>query len=72
MSAKIKKGDNVIVLSGKDKGKTGRILKVIKGKDKPTCLLNQKRRGTYIIWPEALNWACSGPNFIPPAYAIFW
>ena len=35
MSAKIKKGDNVIVLSGKDKGKTGRILKIVKGKDKP-------------------------------------
>ena len=35
MSAKIKKGDNVIVLSGKDKGKTGKILKIIKGKDKP-------------------------------------
>ena len=34
MSAKIKKGDNVIVLSGKDKGKTGRILKIIKSKDK--------------------------------------
>ena len=25
---KIKKGDNVIVISGKDKGKTGKILKV--------------------------------------------
>ena len=36
MSAKIKKGDSVIVLSGKDKGKTGKILKIIKGKDKPT------------------------------------
>ena len=36
MSAKIKKGDDVIVLSGKDKGKTGKVLKIIKGKDKPT------------------------------------
>ena len=36
MSAKIKKGDDVVVLSGKDKGKTGKILKIIKGKDKPT------------------------------------
>ncbi len=35
MAAKIKKGDNVVVLSGKDKGKTGKILKVIKSKDKP-------------------------------------
>ena len=26
MSAKIKKGDNVIVLSGKDKGKNGKVL----------------------------------------------
>ncbi len=33
MSAKLKKGDNVIILSGKDKGKTGKILKVIKKKD---------------------------------------
>lgn len=28
MSAKIKKGDNVIVLTGKDKGKTGEVLSV--------------------------------------------
>ena len=35
MSAKIKKGDDVIVLSGKDKVKTGKVLKIIKGKDKP-------------------------------------
>ncbi len=34
MAAKIKKGDNVIILSGKDKGKTGKILKIIKNKDK--------------------------------------
>ena len=36
MSAKLKKGDDVIVLSGKDKGKTGKILKIIKGKNKTT------------------------------------
>ncbi len=29
MAAKIKKGDHVIVLSGKDKGKKGEVLKVI-------------------------------------------
>ena len=29
---KIKKGDNVIVLSGKDKGKNGKVLKIIKSK----------------------------------------
>ena len=32
MSAKIKKGDNVIVLSGKDKGKNGKVLKILKSK----------------------------------------
>ena len=34
MAYKIKKGDNVFVLSGKDKGKTGKILKILKNKDK--------------------------------------
>jgi large subunit ribosomal protein L24 len=29
MAAKIKKGDNVVVLTGKDKGRTGRVLKVL-------------------------------------------
>jgi len=29
MSAKIKKGDRVVVLAGKDKGKTGQVLQVI-------------------------------------------
>ena len=29
MAAKIKKGDNVVVLAGKDKGKTGQVLQVI-------------------------------------------
>jgi large subunit ribosomal protein L24 len=29
MAAKIKKGDNVVVLAGKDKGKTGSVLQVI-------------------------------------------
>ena len=32
MVAKIKKGDNVIVLSGKDKGKNGKVLKIITSK----------------------------------------
>ena len=34
MAAKIKKGDSVIISSGKDKGKTGKILKILKNKDK--------------------------------------
>lgn len=29
MAAKIKKGDNVVVITGKDKGKTGEVLKVL-------------------------------------------
>lgn len=29
MAAKIKKGDNVVVIAGKDKGKTGEVLKVL-------------------------------------------
>ena len=29
MAAKIRKGDNVVVLSGRDKGKTGDVLKVL-------------------------------------------
>lgn len=29
MAAKIKKGDNVIVLTGKDKGRTGQVVKVL-------------------------------------------
>ena len=30
MASKIKKGDNVFILSGKDKGKTGKVLKILK------------------------------------------
>ena len=29
MAAKIKKGDNVVILTGKDKGRTGQVLKVL-------------------------------------------
>jgi large subunit ribosomal protein L24 len=32
--ANIKKGDQVIVIAGRDKGKTGRVLEVIKSKDR--------------------------------------
>ena len=34
MSKKIKKGDNVIVITGKDKGKTGEILEINRKLDK--------------------------------------
>lgn len=34
MAAKIKKGDNVVVITGRDKGKTGEVLKVLVGEDR--------------------------------------
>lgn len=34
MSLGIKKGDKVIVISGKDQGKSGKVLRVIKGKSR--------------------------------------
>ncbi|MDR3202948.1 MAG: 50S ribosomal protein L24 [Bifidobacteriaceae bacterium] len=32
--AKIKKGDQIVVIAGRDKGKTGRVLEVVKGSDR--------------------------------------
>ena len=34
MSSRIKKGDNVMVITGKDKGKTGEVLKVLPAQQK--------------------------------------
>jgi large subunit ribosomal protein L24 len=34
MAAKIKKGDTVVVIAGSDKGKTGKVLRVLVDKDK--------------------------------------
>jgi large subunit ribosomal protein L24 len=34
MAAKVKKGDTVVVLSGKDKGKTGEVVKVLPAEDR--------------------------------------
>jgi len=34
MAAKIKKGDNVVVITGSDKGKTGKVLRVLVDKNK--------------------------------------
>jgi large subunit ribosomal protein L24 len=34
MASKIRRDDEVIVIAGKDKGKTGKVLKVITGKDR--------------------------------------
>jgi large subunit ribosomal protein L24 len=34
MSARLRKGDNVVVISGKDKGKTGKILRILPEEDR--------------------------------------
>lgn len=34
MAAKIKKGDKVVILAGRDKGKTGEVMKVLPAEDK--------------------------------------
>ena len=34
MASKIKKGDNVVVITGSDKGKTGKVLRVLTDKNK--------------------------------------
>jgi large subunit ribosomal protein L24 len=34
MAARIRKGDNVVVISGKDKGKTGKVLRVLSEDDR--------------------------------------
>jgi large subunit ribosomal protein L24 len=47
MAAKIKKGDKVVVLTGKDKGKTGEVLQVIPDKTKALVQgINLVRRHT--------------------------
>jgi large subunit ribosomal protein L24 len=47
MAAKIKKGDNVIVLTGKDKGKTGKVTQVFPDENRATVEgLNLVRRHT--------------------------
>jgi len=34
MAARIKKGDNVVVISGKDKGKTGKVMRIVRDEDR--------------------------------------
>ena len=47
MAAKIKKGDRVVVLTGKDKGKTGQVLQVIPSETRAVVQgLNLVRRHT--------------------------
>ncbi len=52
MAAKIKKGDRVVVLTGRDKGKTGEVLKVLPKEDRAVVrgvnvhVRHQKQTGT--------------------------
>ena len=47
MAAKIKKGDTVVVLTGKDKGKSGEVLEVVTAKDRLVVAgINQVKRHT--------------------------
>jgi len=47
MAAKIKKGDKVVVLAGKDKGKTGEVLQILVGKNRALVQgINLVRRHT--------------------------
>jgi large subunit ribosomal protein L24 len=47
MAAKIKKGDKVVVLAGKDKGKTGQVLQVFPTEERATVQgINLVRRHT--------------------------
>ena len=56
LKLKVKKGDQVIVLSGDDKGKTGEVLKAMpkdtpsRASSLPAALSLKKRRFTFPMW----------------------
>ena len=43
MASKIKKGDSVVVLAGKDKGKNGKVLKILRSKNRPQNIVDKNR-----------------------------
>ena len=45
-SAKIKKGDNVVVLTGKDKGRTGKVIKVLPTENR-VAVMSMRRTTSY-------------------------
>ena len=67
MAMKVKKGDTVIVLSGKDKGKQGKVLGtvpseakvVVEGINMVTCHIKPRKQGETggIVQPEAAMYA---------------
>ena len=56
MSFKIKKGDSVVVLSGKDKGKNGKVLKIIKNSEHAKgymVIVNKGKNEVYLTGGKA-------------------
>ena len=68
--ARIKKNDQVIVIAGKDKGKTGRVLKVIPetnrvivegvGRVTKHTKVGQSANGSRTSWRNARGWCAYG------------
>ena len=75
MAMNVKKGDTVIVLSGKDKGKQGKVLGtipseakvVVEGINKVTCHIKPRKQGDEggIIQKEAPLYACKVMRVCP-------
>ena len=61
MALKIKKGDNVVILSGKDKGKNGKVLKIVRLKS--DSRIKVVVEGVNIVKKHTKQSATS--NFIP-------
>jgi LSU ribosomal protein L24P len=85
MAAKLKKGDKVVVLSGKDKGKEGTITSVdpkagkavVDGVNMAIRHTRQSQQSQGGRLPKALpidisNWPLSTPTANPPASASRW
>ena len=75
MAMNIKKGDTIVVLSGKDKGKQGKVLGtvpseakvVVEGINKVTCHIKPRKQGDQggILKKEAPIYACKVQRVCP-------
>ena len=45
MARHIKRGDTVMVIAGADKGKTGKVLRILTGKDRRTSVVSETVNG---------------------------
>ena len=62
----IKKGDTVYVNSGEDKGKTGRVLKVLVDKNRAIVEgINMVSKSTKPNAKEPARWHCEAGSFYP-------